>query len=41
MQKEIDWLSRKLDRSQKELDQTHERLVNSRDEYTAMEKQLN
>ena len=40
MQKEIDRLSRKLGRTSQELDQTNERLVTSRDEYTGMQKEL-
>ena len=40
MQKEIDWLSRKLGRTSQELDQTNKRLVTSRDKYTGMQEEL-
>ena len=40
MQKEIDWLNKKLGQTCEELDQTHEHLVNSQEEYTAMKKEL-
>ena len=40
LQKEIDWLSRKLGRTSQELDQTNERLVISQDKYTGMQEEL-
>ena len=40
MQKEIDWLSRKLGRTSQELDQTNKQLVTSQDKYTGMQEEL-
>ena len=40
MQKEIDWLSRKLGRTSQELDQTNEQLVTSQNKYTGMQEKL-
>ena len=40
MQKEIDWLSRKLGQTSQELDQTNEQLVTLRDKYTGMQEEL-
>ena len=40
MQKEADWLNKKLDRTSQELDQTRKRLVNLRKELDQTRKRL-
>ena len=39
MQREIDWLIKKIDLTCEKLIQTHEHLVNSQEEYTVMQEE--